>query len=1075
MRILAIRGRNLASLAGEFCVDFESEPLQSSGLFAISGPTGAGKSTLLDALCVALYDATPRLLRAGTRGIALPDVRGEVVTPYDTRNLLRRGAADGYAEVDFIGNDGLAYRSRWSVRRARSKADGSLQKTAMTLLRLPEQQAIGGTNSEVKAEIAQRIGLSFEQFTRAVLLAQNEFSAFLKSDDNERGELLETLTGNQIYTEISRRAYERAKEELARARRLEERLADQRPLAQEERARIDGELVEAVGQLAGADAGLDRLARQLRWREEADRLLLAEQQAAAALAESLARRDMAQPRRERLRQVESVQPARPLVDEERRVMADVERTRQALAQHEQSLEKSVAAVASARQRLASASDSLNALELAQSAEAVRLDQAKALDVRIAESSPAWPKRPGTGTQAHEAVATARQKQHARQQELEQAAQRLRQAREWLDSHERLAPLAEGWQRCRPLFGEARQQAVQHAAAREAAHAAAARLDKARQAEQAEAVAARRAALPNRRRWPAARGPPCCGCANWNGRISPPCAKPCSGNGNCWPTPSACGRYCARPIARQAGAAGWPGTPYRCGGVGRQPAGTGHAGAAGAGRKAGAGRACAEAGRGGLRRLPSSCGPASRMAHPAGLRRREHPYRAADPRFDSLLASLRADLAVRRLAAPGKPRQPGRRAAPCWRLPGSRARPPKPAAHCGAEAPQRERRERWDAHPLLAVGGRTRHGGRAGPPAVAGPAAPGQPAQAARTRRGRAGVGGARRQRATPPSRRWTRPAPGWQAPTNPSRPAGSNWRPPARPAPPRRNGSRNCWPGCRTGLSQLDGTAAGRRLADAWRADPARFHERCARTAQSFLAATKVAGEGQVQVARWKWTSSAEPGDRRCARRGGPRHPGLDHAGTGWQGARRPGRAVRRPACARWKPRCRPRCRRRACASSRRTKRPSRRRWQWAAAPRRWTWRAASWPNWARRRARRRAGWPTGWRATRNGMARRCSGTALLALLEADAAWTGRAHCAAGAGLGRRARRGGGAGTPGAAAGPPRGRGGSWRVAATMPPPCACCWTRPARRAPLHQRATALHWRCSRTMPAAAARPRCCC
>ena len=75
MKILAIRGKNLASLAGEFCVDFQQEPLSSSGLFAISGPTGAGKSTLLDALCVALYDATPRLLRAGTRGIALPDVR----------------------------------------------------------------------------------------------------------------------------------------------------------------------------------------------------------------------------------------------------------------------------------------------------------------------------------------------------------------------------------------------------------------------------------------------------------------------------------------------------------------------------------------------------------------------------------------------------------------------------------------------------------------------------------------------------------------------------------------------------------------------------------------------------------------------------------------------------------------------------------------------------------------------------------------------------------------------------------------------------------------------------------------
>ncbi|WP_229425121.1 AAA family ATPase [Massilia sp. Se16.2.3] len=63
MKILRIAGRNLASLAGDFCVDFESEPLASSGLFAISGPTGAGKSTLLDALCLAFYMATRRACR----------------------------------------------------------------------------------------------------------------------------------------------------------------------------------------------------------------------------------------------------------------------------------------------------------------------------------------------------------------------------------------------------------------------------------------------------------------------------------------------------------------------------------------------------------------------------------------------------------------------------------------------------------------------------------------------------------------------------------------------------------------------------------------------------------------------------------------------------------------------------------------------------------------------------------------------------------------------------------------------------------------------------------------------------
>src|SRR5690242_2509381 len=116
MKILAIRGNNLASLAGPFEVDFQQEPLASSGLFAISGPTGAGKSTLLDALCLALYDDTPRLLKAGSKGVSLPDVADKSVTPQDPRTLLRRGTAEGHAEVDFIGNDGNAYRARWSVR-----------------------------------------------------------------------------------------------------------------------------------------------------------------------------------------------------------------------------------------------------------------------------------------------------------------------------------------------------------------------------------------------------------------------------------------------------------------------------------------------------------------------------------------------------------------------------------------------------------------------------------------------------------------------------------------------------------------------------------------------------------------------------------------------------------------------------------------------------------------------------------------------------------------------------------------------------------------------------------------------
>eukprot|EP01034_Spumella_vulgaris_P039719 gene39719-49085_t len=271
MRILRIGGKNLASLAGEFSVDFEQEPLASTGLFAISGPTGAGKSTLLDALCLALYDATPRLLKALGRSM-LPDVGAETVTTQDTRNLLRRGAAEGYAEVDFVGSDNQRYRARWSVRRSRNKAEGALQPTAMGLQQLPALLPVGGTKTEVKAEIEKRIGLSFEQFTRAVLLAQNEFATFLKADDNERGELLETLTGSAVYSEISMRAFERAKLELAALQRLTGRLADQKPLSGEERAALETQSAEADAVVAGLDAQKAVLEQELRWHQQAQRL-----------------------------------------------------------------------------------------------------------------------------------------------------------------------------------------------------------------------------------------------------------------------------------------------------------------------------------------------------------------------------------------------------------------------------------------------------------------------------------------------------------------------------------------------------------------------------------------------------------------------------------------------------------------------------------------------------------------------------------------------------------------------------------------------------------------------------------
>ena len=483
MKILKISGKNLASLAGDFEVDFQQEPLASSGLFAISGPTGAGKSTLLDALCLALYDNTPRLLRAAGK---LPDVGAELVSTQDPRNLLRRGTAEGHAEVDFIGNDGASYRARWSVRRARTKAEGALQATAMSLQLLPALQPIGGTKTEVKSEIEQRLGLSFEQFTRAVLLAQNEFSAFLKAEDNERGELLETLTGSAIYSELSMRAFERSKQEQAALQRLNLRLADQKPLSGEQRATLEADCSTAQSALNAIDETKAQLEAEVRWHQQAAKL---RQDVEAAghtqLAAQAALADAA-PRFQALARIDAVQAARPLADEVQRTEQDIAASEAALTESttqaalaQQAQEQAAAALTQAQTRLQQAEQAVTAAK-------PQLDQAKALDARIEAVLPSHRQAASVLAQtstAHSAAETALQSRRAQRTAL---ADQQQASAAWLAQHVHWQALAQSWPRWDVLFVQAGQAASQ-AEKLAAAHARAQRNLKTHQTENTDAA------------------------------------------------------------------------------------------------------------------------------------------------------------------------------------------------------------------------------------------------------------------------------------------------------------------------------------------------------------------------------------------------------------------------------------------------------------------------------------------------------------------------------------------------------------------------------------------------------------
>lgn len=258
MKIIAIRLKNLTSIEGSVEIDFTEEPLHSAGIFAISGPTGAGKSTLLDALCLALYDKAPRFATS-VESINLADVGDNQINQSDVRNLLRRGMSDGYAEVDFQGVDGHRYRSRWSVRRTRNKANGSLQPQAMEVKDLDTEKIFQGTRKELLAQLVELVGLTYEQFTRTVLLAQNDFATFLKSKGSAKAELLEKLTGTGVYSRISQEVFSRNKSAQEEVTMIHHRLSVIELLPEEELLVLQKEKEQLVEKRT---AGIQLLAEQ---------------------------------------------------------------------------------------------------------------------------------------------------------------------------------------------------------------------------------------------------------------------------------------------------------------------------------------------------------------------------------------------------------------------------------------------------------------------------------------------------------------------------------------------------------------------------------------------------------------------------------------------------------------------------------------------------------------------------------------------------------------------------------------------------------------------------------------------
>ena len=466
MKILAIRLRNLASLAGPIALDFTTEPLASAGLFAITGPTGAGKSTLLDALCLALFGAVPRL-GATARDAKVPDADGEIAT-WDPRNLLRRGAGAGFAEVDFVGVDGVRYRARWEANRARDKAGAKLQPSRQSLLDLDSDRLLATQKNEYRPLLEARLGLNFEQFTRAVLLAQSEFSAFLKANDNERSELLEKLTDTALYSRLGRRAY--AKERSAR-QQLETLRAQEgaiRALEEPARQHLDERLVAARTALSTRQNERRVLQVQRQHQLEAEHLLGQVHAATEAVAQAQTQWQQQQGERHTLALLQTLAPQRAVLEHSRRLADQRQKlteagngTTAAQAAAELANEVEQAKVADATSRLQRATE-------AQAGAAPALRQAQdlqatlqLLEQELAPRQAQWAEVERNVGVTRKALAELEQAQaqgdtvlQAVQARLEASAGLTRLASAWTAYQPRLRQAVEAAQRVNELRGEA---------------------------------------------------------------------------------------------------------------------------------------------------------------------------------------------------------------------------------------------------------------------------------------------------------------------------------------------------------------------------------------------------------------------------------------------------------------------------------------------------------------------------------------------------------------------------------------------------------------------------------------------
>ena len=250
-------------------ISFSEGILANEPLFLITGETGSGKSTILDAITLALYDKSPRYENTKNK----EKTENGLSSMQSTTNALRKGTNDGKAEVWFaIGSE--EYIATWQMHRTRTGKYDMTNRRKLEVVKGDERIVLETKIDAVNQQVAELVGLTYDQFVRSVMLAQGQFNTFLTSEKAKQTEILEMLTGTEVYSKIAEivgRKKNDAKNEADKANELYNSLSNN-ILSDEELTALNDELTKSQADSDKTEAETKKLEQDLKNIENLEKL-----------------------------------------------------------------------------------------------------------------------------------------------------------------------------------------------------------------------------------------------------------------------------------------------------------------------------------------------------------------------------------------------------------------------------------------------------------------------------------------------------------------------------------------------------------------------------------------------------------------------------------------------------------------------------------------------------------------------------------------------------------------------------------------------------------------------------------